>query len=78
LAKIFNYFLKEFLQQPMMTPLILDGTLISGPSSPYIMEGVTPINYCLDAVNTLETENPPQTYILNNNVCKKITSAELI
>jgi hypothetical protein len=57
------------LQQTMVTPLILDGTLMSGPSSPYVMEGVAPLNYCVDAANTQETENPPQTYILNNNVC---------
>ncbi|XP_065350618.1 serine/threonine-protein kinase WNK1 isoform X2 [Cloeon dipterum] len=52
---------------PLMPPLILDGTLISGPSSPYIMEGVTPLGYCVDVSNSLETDIPPQ-YMHNPNV----------
>ncbi|CAB3369152.1 Hypothetical predicted protein [Cloeon dipterum] len=52
---------------PLMPPLILDGTLISGPSSPYIMEGVTPLGYCVDVSNSLETDFPPQ-YMHNPNV----------
>jgi hypothetical protein len=64
------------LQQPMVTPLILDGALVSGPSSPYIMEGVAP-QYCVDA--PLETDNPPaHTYILNNNVVLGHAEAELV
>ena len=60
----------------MVTPLILDGALVSGPSSPYIMEGVAP-QYCVDA--PLETDNPPaHTYILNNNVVLGHTEAEMV
>ncbi|XP_059489439.1 serine/threonine-protein kinase WNK3-like isoform X2 [Neocloeon triangulifer] len=60
---------QDLLQQPLMPPLILDGNLISGPSSPYIMEGIAPLNYCIDVANSLETtDNPPQSYILNHNV----------
>ncbi|XP_065350623.1 serine/threonine-protein kinase WNK1 isoform X6 [Cloeon dipterum] len=63
----FSFVMQPQQNCPLMPPLILDGTLISGPSSPYIMEGVTPLGYCVDVSNSLETDIPPQ-YMHNPNV----------